>query len=380
MLAAAALRAFLVFRASPLFDLVRLLLLIWLLAYIGDLLLARQRTIVSVVPIAFQLGSTLALLLLTRADFFMFLFTIPCMGATQQFHTREIAALVGLTTLVALLSLVPSHGILFAFGMATVYCGGTILLVAYIRSTLRASRIDAEQHKLAVEVQQANNRLEATARRLEQLAAERERQRLARELHDSVTQTLYSMTLTTQSALLLLDRTPSQVRLQLERLAELTQSALSEMQVLISKLAPERNAEGGLVAYLKRHLEERRRLEGLSVRLEIDGNQALLPVEEAGLFRIAQEALNNVVKHAQISQGVLRLHLKEPFWMEIEDRGVGFDPQCVRVDGGIGLVGMQERAAEIGWKFRLESSPGSGTCIRVRKEPEEGGNREPHGH
>ncbi len=379
MFAAAALRAFLVFQASPLFDPILSLLLIWLLTYVGNLFLGRQRPVVSIVSIAFQVASTLALLLIARADFFMFLFTIPCMQATQQFRASQTAALVGLTALVGLLSLIASHGILFAAGMATVYCGGTILLVAYIRSTLRASLIDAEQNRLIAEIQQANARLKATAHQLEQLAAARERQRLARELHDSVTQTLYSMTLTTQSALLLLDRAPGEVGSQLERLDELTQSALSEMQVLISELAPERNAAAGLLTYLKEHVEERQRLEGFSVCLEIDGSQALPSTEEASLFRIAQEALNNITKHARVSQATLRLHLREPFWMEIEDLGVGFDPQSVRGGGRLGLAGMQERATEIGWSFRVESSPGNGTRIRVEKRAEEGSSREPSG-
>ncbi len=380
MFAAAALRALLLFKTSPILDKILLLLAAWLIAYVASMFLARNWPLLSALLISLEVAATLVLVLLTQADFFIFLFAIPCMQAMQSFNTRVAPVLVGITTLIALFILIPSGGVLFAFGMAVVYFGGTALLVAYISSTRRASRIEAEQHELVTDVQRANSRLEATARQLERLAADRERQRLARELHDSVTQTLYSMTLTTQSALLLLDRAPQQVASQLERLDELTQSALSEMQVLISKLAPERSAGGGLVAYLQQHLEERRRLENLSIRLEVEGSYALQPMEEASLFRIAQEALNNIVKHAQVSEGVMRLHLHEPCWMEIEDRGIGLDPQSVHGNGGLGLTSMRERAAEIGWTFKMVSAPGNGTRVRVEKAPEEESSHELNRH
>ena len=200
-----------------------------------------------------------------------------------------------------------------------------------------------------------------------QLAAERERQHLARELHDSVTQTIFSMTLTTQSALLLLDRDRQQVAGQLHRLNQLVQSALADIQMLVSELASDARAGSGFVANLQQHLADRQRLDNLCVTLKIEGNQALRAEEEAGLFRIAQEALNNIIKHAGVSQATLRLHLVDPFWMEIEDGGTGFDSQQARGGGRVGLTGMSERAAEIGWIFWVESCPGQGTRIRVEK-------------
>jgi signal transduction histidine kinase len=124
---------------------------------------------------------------------------------------------------------------------------------------------------------------------------------------------------------------------------------------------------------LKQHLADRQRLDGLSVSLEAEGGQPLNPAEAASLFRIAQEALNNIVKHAGVPQAVLRLHLTDPFWMEIEDRGAGFDPQQAGGGGRVGLAGMHERAAEIGWNLRVESAPGAGTRIRVEKDPERTG-------
>ena len=103
--------------------------------------------------------------------------------------------------------------------------------------------------------------------------------------------------------------------------------------------------------------------------LEVDGNQTLQPAEEQGLFRIAQEALNNIVKHAGVSQARIRLNLDEPPWIEIEDHGQGFDLQKARGSNRVGLVSMHERAAEIGWELEVNTSPGAGTRIRVQKKP-----------
>ena len=280
------------------------------------------------------------------------------------------AILIGLSTLVTFVALIRPYGAVDALALAVVFFGGTVFLGAYIWSTRRAQVIQNELQSLAGKLQEANHQLEYYSRQHQQLAAGRERQRLARELHDSATQTIFSMTLTTQSALLLLERNKPQVAVQLDRLDLLAQNALSEMQVLISRLAPDRLAAGGFEATLRQHLADRHELENLSVTLKVEGCQPLEPAEEAGVFRIAQEALNNIVKHAGVAQAVVRLHLAEPFWMEIEDRGVGFDARQARADGQMGLSSMQERAEEIGWHLQVSSSPGTGTCVRVEKAPE----------
>jgi signal transduction histidine kinase len=81
--------------------------------------------------------------------------------------------------------------------------------------------------------------------------------------------------------------------------------------------------------------------------------------------------LNNIVKHARVSQAVIHLHLSDPRWMEIRDNGAGFDPLSAVGRGKLGLAGMSERASGIGWTLRVVSSPGNGTCIRVEKDQKE---------
>jgi signal transduction histidine kinase len=366
MFAAAALRAYLVFKESLLLNQILLLLGAWLLTFIVNALLAQKFPWLSTLLIGLEVFTILQLLRLSHTDFFAFLFAISSMQAMQQFTVKEASVWIGLTTLLTFLSLYQPFGIFYAIAIAVVFFGGSVFLVTYIGSTRRASLIQQQQQALVIELEQANRQLESSSHQLQQLAAGRERQRLARELHDSVTQTIFSMTLTTQSALMLLERDRSQVAAQLERLDQLARSSLSEMQVLISKLAPENT--GGFVSALQQHLDERRRLDNLSVNLDVDGSQPLTAAEEQSLFRIAQEALNNIVKHAGVTQAAIHLHLDGQPWLEIEDQGIGFDPQQAKGGGRVGLVSMQERAAEIGWSLREDSSPGNGTRIRVRKD------------
>jgi signal transduction histidine kinase len=150
-------------------------------------------------------------------------------------------------------------------------------------------------------------------------------------------------------------------------LKQLAQGAISEMQVLISELRPAKFVEGGLAAALRQHIAERQLPDTLAITLEVDGEQNLTNIEEQNLFRIAQEAVNNIVKHSCAYQACIRLHLAEPFWMEITDQGLGFDLQHTHSAGHVGLKSMEERAVEIGWNFQIQTSPTAGTCIRVYK-------------
>jgi len=184
---------------------------------------------------------------------------------------------------------------------------------------------------LAGELEQANQRLQDTSTRLERLSPGREHNRQARELHDSVTQTVFSMNMTTQSDALLLERDPSRVGKQLERLYTLAHNALGEMQVLIHELKPD--PQESLPAALRRLLADSHFSDTLSVRLTVQGDQPVAPVEQAALVRIAQEALNNILKHASTDQASFHVHLEQPPWLEISDRGQGFYVNQAQVPG-----------------------------------------------
>ncbi len=300
-------------------------------------------------------------------DFFSLLFTILGMQALQHLNLRIAVGWILFTLFLIGIPFIYFQGFLQGLILLLLFGSVIIFMSAYSLAIRRAQ--DAHQHNriLLTQLQEANLQLERHSDTLRQLGVARERQRLRRELHDSVTQTIFSMTLTTQSALLLLDRDPTRVGAQLERLSVLTQSALAEMHTLISELRTDQLTSSGLKAELSKHIESRHFPEGLSVSLEVEGGQTLSTNEDLGLFRIAQEALNNVVKHAHATEACIRLHLADPCWLKIEDNGKGFNLVQSHEIGQMGLAGMRERADEIDWSLMIDSTPGRGTHILVEK-------------
>jgi signal transduction histidine kinase len=259
------------------------------------------------------------------------------------------------------------------FGLVMVlnYGGLCFLFGGYAHQIGQAEAARGRNLHLLDELQVAHRQLQGYAVQVEELAAEQERSRLARELHDSVTQTVFSMNLTVQSARLLLERDPDRVADQLQRLEELAASAMGEIQTLVSQLRPTTMAEEGLPAALRRLAAERQVRDGLDVTVEVSGERVLLDSEATSLYYIAQEALTNVAKHAGTGQATLRLSLAPGVsFLEIEDGGLGFDPQSVSSQHGhFGLAGMAERARELGWSLSIESQPGRGTRVRVEENP-----------
>jgi len=250
---------------------------------------------------------------------------------------------------------------------------------------LRVRSIEARSRELEKQVKQRTAELqEAIEQRLQveealrqsemEKAVAAERSRLARELHDAVTQTLFSMTLNAQAARTLLERDPERVEPQLARLQKLAQGALAEMRSLIFQLRPATTEQVGLVPALRKHLAELKSREGLEVELHVEGEEPLPREQERGLFRIAQEALNNVVKHAQTDRAEVTLTMKDGGTsLLIEDHGVGFDPSAFEPGKEtMGLISMRERAELMEGIFEVESCPGEGTRIRVEIPQTEG--------
>ncbi len=209
-------------------------------------------------------------------------------------------------------------------------------------------------------------RLERELRRQAgELAAGEERAHLARELHDSVTQALFSMTLVSRSVEILLDRDVETARAHLGQLRELQREALAEMRALIFELRPGNLEQEGLTRALRTHTSALQGRIGLPVVVESSLTERLPLVIEEVLYRIAQEALHNVVKHAGARQ--VRVELDRPgssVRLRVQDDGKGFDPATVP-DGHLGLTGMRARADRIGATFSCRSELGKGTTVEV---------------
>ena len=198
-----------------------------------------------------------------------------------------------------------------------------------------------------------------------ELAAGEERAHLARELHDSVTQALFSMTLVTRSVEMLLDRDVDAARTQLIQLRDLQREALAEMRALIFELRPGNLEQDGLTRALRTHTAALQGRIGLPVVVESALQERLpLAIEEV-LYRISQEALHNVVKHAGARQVRVEVaRAGKGVRLRIEDDGKGFDPSRVP-DSHLGLAGMRARAEKVGAEFVCRSEPGKGTTIEV---------------
>ncbi len=202
-------------------------------------------------------------------------------------------------------------------------------------------------------------------RRAAELAAGDARAHLARELHDSVTQALFSMTLMTRSIEMLMSRDPQAALERLATLRDLQRDALAEMRALIFELRPGGLEEDGLVPAIRRHAAAVQGRIGLPVVVEADLDERLPSDVEDVLYRIAQEALHNVVKHARAR--TVRLTLgPDPGGVRLVviDDGTGFDAAAVPA-GHLGLAGMKARAEAIGGRLEVDSRPGRGTTIAV---------------
>lgn len=369
LFAAVTVRALLDTLDTPLLRPALALLLAWLLLLLGGAALARRHPRWFVVCLSTQALLVVGLMLLTGGgDYFAALLMILAMQIVRQFGARLGARWIALFALLLLWPLTRTYGLWQGLAYTLIYSAGSALFASYALAIQAAQAAHAANRDLLTRLEDANRQLQRYAAQQERAAATRQRAALARDLHDSVTQTLFSMTLTAQSALLLLERQPERVSSQLDRLHGLAQTALAAMRTLVSELRPPPLA-AGLAAALRQHAAQRQVTDNLTVELEVIGEPGahLSPAEEQGLLRIAQEALNNVVKHAGVAQACIRLHLVEPLWMEITDRGQGFAAEQTGPGRGLGLVGMRERAAEIGWRLAVDSAPGCGACIRVEK-------------
>jgi signal transduction histidine kinase len=200
----------------------------------------------------------------------------------------------------------------------------------------------------------------------QELAALRERQRLARELHDSVSQALYGISLGARTARLQLERDPAELAEPLDYVLSLAEAGLTEMRALIFELRPESLEREGLVIALDKQTAAYRARHRLDVVTTFCDEPALSLETKEAIYRVSQEALNNVVKHAQATQVLVNLScLNGVLELEIKDNGIGFEADK-EYPGHLGLHSMKERSERIGGSFTIDSTPGQGTCIHLQ--------------
>jgi signal transduction histidine kinase len=223
---------------------------------------------------------------------------------------------------------------------------------------------DDEIGQLSRAFDQMIERLQTTEGRVATAAAE-ERNRLARDLHDAVTQTLFSASLIAEVLPVIWGRKPEEGLRRLEELRQLSRGALAEMRIMLLELRPAALDEAELEYLLRQLAESITGRSRVPVTVKVDG-QCPLPIEvKIALYRIAQESLNNMAKHARAKQVIVNLHCEpERVILRVTDDGKGFDRASIRPDS-LGLGIMRERAASIGALLSIESEVGQGTSIEA---------------
>jgi len=231
----------------------------------------------------------------------------------------------------------------------------------FTEADMRLMRLFADQAAISIEHAQLHQQAE-------KLAVIEERQRLARELHDSVTQAIYSVTLYADAARMALAAGKQEVVADhLQELRSMAREAMLDMRLLIFELHPPVLEKEGLAVAVQTRLETVEARSGLQSAFHVEGQETRLPLTiEENLYRIVQEALTNAVKHAKAQQVTVRLRFDDHhFGLEVSDDGVGFDPTHVRQSGGLGLRGIEERVQHIGGQLIMNSSPDKGTVLQV---------------
>ncbi len=243
---------------------------------------------------------------------------------------------------------------------------GTLSVLGQDLNQFRAEEIEllvsiGEQLGVTIEIARLR-------RKAERLLVVQERNRLARELHDSVTQSLYSLTLFAEAG----RRTAKAGKNKeatdyFSQIGETGQQALKEMRLLIHRLRPSILSKEGLVRALQHRLNSVEGRAGVRHEMIVENEIRLSPALENAIYQTAQEALNNALKHAMASEVIVQLSIVngQQVVLQVKDNGRGFDPDAAAESDGMGLTSMQERAEMFGGHLTIHSVPGQGTTVKA---------------
>lgn len=340
-----------------------ILIAFFLLTIIQPLLPTRQK-VLSTLYITLQVLLMLALyLIVPEADYWAILLIPTIIYAMRVF--RLAVGLIWVLIFIVVISviIIDRHG----FGVALVYSTAYLFFASYAYLLDRMEKSQAESQRLLSELEISNQKLAELASHAEELAKIKERNRLARELHDSVTQSLYSLTLLAAGwRRLVIKGEHISIEDSLAEIEQVAQQALKEMRLLIYELRPPELENEGLQGALHHRLSAVEKRAGVEARLVTDDVLDLRPEVEEALYAIAVEALNNALKHSAATNVMVKLRESDGFvQMEVKDNGCGFDLLQSRASRGIGLKSMRERVENMDGRLEINSTPGEGTTIKV---------------
>ena len=263
-----------------------------------------------------------------------------------------------------------AHPIMRSFLGVPIVATGDVVGAFYLTDKEGAPEFDAEDQRLiellaahaAVALEHA-----ALFERSREATLLEERERMARELHDAMAQALFSLNLTAETAAGLVREDPDAAEAQIRTVQELARGVMAELRTLVRDLQPVELARDGLAPALTQHVELLRRAHRAEITLEVEGRRRLAPATEREALRVAQEAIGNSLRHAGAARIAVRLALGPPgLVLRVADDGAGFDLDAPPLRGRrLGLASMRERAAALGGRLAIRTSPGRGTVVEL---------------
>jgi signal transduction histidine kinase len=265
-----------------------------------------------------------------------------------------------------------AHPVLHGFlGMPVLAGDGEILGAVYLANPRGRDEFSDDDERL-LGVLAAHAAIALTNARLfeagRELTLVQERQRIARELHDAVAQTLFSLRLTAQAAAALVRRDPDRAATELDAVADLAGAAQDELRAVVAELRPRELTHAGLVETLRARISLLDRVHDASVAFEAEPICEIPELVEETVLRIAEEALHNALRHAEATQVTVTLRCVGPdVVLEIADDGSGFDTHgATGSTNRLGLVSMRERARSVRGSLAVNSSIGGGTTVTLK--------------
>lgn len=314
--------------------------------------------------------ATLAFMIPPRFDFLPVLLIPLTVNAVVSFGYPVGYYWIAFFTLTLIYPMIESwDGSIEGVIMIVLFAGIYLLSGSFAFQLRKLELSRRENERLLLKLKDTHQDLEEYKAQIEDHAAARTRNQMAQELHDSVTQTIFTVSLAAQTATILYKKDPESAKKQVDRMVDLAGGASEEITDLVSLFRPRSVITKGLPAALRTLAHERGERDHLKVTVISSGNRDLSEETSLGLYRIAQEALNNVTRHAGTDKVEILLNLEErPSSLEIIDQGKGFElDERSSQSGHFGLAGMSSHASEIGWKFSIESHPGKGTHIYIKE-------------
>lgn len=306
------------------------------------------------------------LLIPDHKDFYAILFGILSIQAMQMYTYLVALRWIGLFSLSVGIGLVFGFGFIQAMPFILLYIGLYLTIAYLIMLKNRSESAREESEYLLKELQKTHFILQQQAGQIEELAIIKERDRLARDLHDSVTQSLYSLMLYAEAASRELTFGRNDVvNDHLKQLSQTAHQALQEMRLMIFDLRPPELEQNGLVIALRDRLESVELRSGVEIDFYSNFDERLPMSLEAGMYSIAREALNNVLKHSRATYVQVSVcKINNNIVLEISDNGLGI----ININGKLsssGMRGMRERAKQLNAKISFDSMSKGGTVVKV---------------